>query len=197
MYQSSSSSFSEVATPRGRKSLRAGRSQVNGKGAARVQKEKNGTIVKDELVLFDKEGMHPDVLHFFRDELEKQAISPGFAVKHWNSPGIRGSTARGYGKLFGPGGALNPERVNRLNTAAHNAARPEVLAMGPEFAMATAKGLGKAEAAKSLIPAIKKNPRVADMATYWEQNVPSHLFGEWYGKVKDTAGPAATHILGL
>lgn len=74
MYQSSSSSFSEVATPRGRKSLRAHRSQMNGKGAARAQKEKNGTIVKDELVLFDKEGMHPDVLHFFEDELEKQAF---------------------------------------------------------------------------------------------------------------------------
>ena len=196
MYQSSSSSFSEVATPRGRKSLRAGRSQMNGKGTARLQKEKNGTIVKDELVLFDKEGMHPDVLHFFEDELEKQGISPGFAVKHWNSPGIRGSTARGYGKLFGPSGALNPDRVNRLNTAAHNAVRPEVLALGPEFALATAKGLSKAEAAKSIIPAIRKNPRVADAVTYWEQNVPSHLFGDGYQAMTDKV-PMVKAFFGL
>jgi hypothetical protein len=140
--------------------------------------------------------MHPDVLHFFRDELEKQAISPDFAVKHWKSPGIQGATARGYGKLFGPSGALNPERVNRLNTAVQNAARPENLALGPEFALATAKGLSKAEVAKSVIPAVKRNPHYADIATYWEQNVPSHLFGEWYGKVKDYLGPTLTALSG-
>jgi len=47
----------------------------NGKGAARLQKEKNGTIVKDDLVLFDKEGMHPLVRHFFMDEIENLAAS--------------------------------------------------------------------------------------------------------------------------
>lgn len=59
---------------------------MNGKGAARVQKEKNGTIVKDDLVLFDKEGMHPDVFHFFEDELEKQAF--GMALNNLLLKGV-------------------------------------------------------------------------------------------------------------
>lgn len=67
-YEESSSS-SEVVTPRGRKASRVSVAARNGKGTARLQKEKNGTIIKDDLVLFDKEGMHPLVMHFFADEL--------------------------------------------------------------------------------------------------------------------------------
>lgn len=75
-YESSSVS-SEIVTPKGRKVSRVSMAARDGKGAARLQKEKNGTIVKDDLVLFDKEGMHPLVMRFFADELEKQAIYGG------------------------------------------------------------------------------------------------------------------------
>lgn len=68
-YESSSTS-SEIVTPEGRKASRVSMAARNGKGAARLQKEKNGTIVKDDLVLFDKEGMHPMVMHFFADEIK-------------------------------------------------------------------------------------------------------------------------------
>lgn len=69
-YEESSSASSEIVTPKGRKASRVSMAAKNGKGAARLQKEKNGTIVKDDLVLFDKEGMHPLIMHFFADELE-------------------------------------------------------------------------------------------------------------------------------
>lgn len=69
---SSQSSYSSVSTPKGRRSVRADMVRKNGKGAARLQKEKNGTITKDELVLFNKEGMHPLVWEFFVDELESR-----------------------------------------------------------------------------------------------------------------------------
>ena len=135
------------------------------------------------------------VLYYFRDEIEKQGISPSYSLKHWNTPGIRGSIARGYGKFFstGPG---NPERMARLDKAVQSMARPEMIAMGPEFALATAKGVGKAEALKSAVPVIKKNPAVADGLTWYEQNVPSHLFGSGYSKAVEKAGPLK-NVLGL
>lgn len=190
-YQTSFSSYSSVKTPAGKKSVSARLAERNGVGKARLQKEKNGEIVKDEEIVFTKEA-----LWFFRDEIEKQGFSPNFAVKNWNRPGVRGSIARGYGKMFSPGGALNPSRMQRINTAVHTAARPENLALGPEFALATAKGFSKAEAYKSAIPMIKKNPRVADAVTYWEQNVPSHLFGDWYSNAVDKMSPVAKFLTG-
>ena len=79
-FSRSGSSFSEVVTPKGRKAAKKSFVERDGKGALRAQKEKNGTIVKDDLVLFDKEGMHPAILHFFADEIERQKFSPSFAL---------------------------------------------------------------------------------------------------------------------
>lgn len=187
-YESSSAS-SEIVTPKGRKASRVSMAARNGKGAARLQKEKNGTIVKDDLVLFDKEGMNPEVAYFFNDELEKQGFTPTFALRNMGSAGVKGRIARGYTKTFGPSGVLNPDRMMRLNTAAQTAARPEILGLGPEFAVATAKGVTKAEVAKSVIPAIRKNPRIADALTFYEQNVPSHLFSSDYQSAVEKLGP--------
>lgn len=163
----------------------------NGKGALRVQKEKNGEITKDEEILFSKEA-----LFFFREEIEKNGFSPTFASKHWNTPGVRGSISRGYGRTFGPGGVLNPDRVVRINQAAETAMRPEVLAMGDQFALASGKALAKSEVAKSLIPKVKSNPRIADIGTWYEANVPSHLFGDKYQALTENLGPLKT-IFGL
>jgi hypothetical protein len=146
----------------------------NGKGAARLQKEKNGTITKDELVLFDKEGMHPLVWEFFVDELEKQGATPAFAAKHFKAPGIKGAVARGYGKLFGAGGVLPPERIVRLNQSANAAVSPQAVAYGPAFMAATLKGRGANEVLRSAIP---KKGRLADALTFMEEHVPTNLLG--------------------
>jgi len=116
-FSQSGDAFSEVITPSGRKAARKSFVEQDGRGAVRAQKEKNGTIVKDDLVLFDKEGMHPLVASFFEDELEKQGFTPGLVLKNLGNAGVKGRLARGYAKAVGSGGVLNPNRVSRINTS--------------------------------------------------------------------------------
>lgn len=166
-------------------------SKRNGRVAAHLQKTKNGKVTKDE---WRKTAMDPEVLHFFRDELEKMAFSPGFAARHYGAKGIKGGIARGYSNLFGGAGLLDPKKVQSITQAAQN---PSTLAFGPEFAAATAKGMLKAEGAKALVPAIRRNPRIADAATFYEQNIPSHLFGSKYTNLVDKVPGALRTTFGL
>lgn len=191
-YESTMQSFSSVQTPTKRRAAKLSVLERNGKGLARLQKEKNGTLTKDELVLLDKEGMHPLVMHFFADELEKQAFTPAFAVRNSGAAGLKGAVARGYSRLFSSPGVL--DATKNLTAAAQSPMTP---LLGGEYVAATTKGMAKSEAAKRLIPMIKKNPQIADAATWWERNAPTHMYGARYSKLTEPIPDAVKTVFGI
>lgn len=181
--ESTSSSFSSVnGKSRGemKQSLEEG-----GLRLKRHIRTKDGKVTKaKERLSKSASAIDPGVMYFFRDELEKQAISPSFSLKHFDAPGIKGRIARGYAKTFSPGGILNPQRVNRLNDVAREMNSPAALAYGPAFGKATVIGTAKKEG----LHALRANPRFADAITKIERDIPTHLFPDSYGNAVENLG---------
>jgi len=131
-------------------------------------------------------SIDPDILHFFREELEKEAGSPDFALRHMGNKGVRGTIARAFART--PWEKVNPV-IHEMDQGAQ--------LFGPQFALATLKGRLKGGALKKGLKGIKNAPQMTDAATWYERNVPSHLFDSpVYEGVKRQAG-ALGQVLGL
>ena len=109
--------------------------------------------------------MDSQVFHAFARELRKEAGTPTFALEHMGNPGVRGAVARTYARV--PWQKVNPV-VHEMNQGAQQ--------YGPTFALATLKGRLKGGALKQGLKSMKNSPQTADALTWWERNVPSHLW---------------------
>jgi hypothetical protein len=99
--------------------------------------------------------LSPEVLHFFRDELEKQAIfTPASALRAMESPNrLVRALGRGGGRLQEYAAKVAPT-IESMNAGAQT--------VGPAYALATAK----ADAAKALMQRTGLRKRLANAITF-------------------------------
>lgn len=151
-------------------SISSSMSSVNGKTRGSLDREarvdgvsltekirtKNGKITKAKAQMRKTASiLSPEVLYFFRDEMEKEAVlTPASALKAMQSPNrTMQALGRAGGRLQEMAAGAAPT-IQSMNEGAQ--------VMGPAYALTTAK----ADAAKALLQKMGLRKRVANAATF-------------------------------